>query len=293
MNLINFYFDSTKLTNFVMIPPNSLIKGDCLDILPYIDDNSVNLILCDLPYATTDCAWDSLIPFDKLWKEYNRILVKNGTVILTASQPFTTDVINSQRNLFKYELIWIKNHSTGFQHAKNRPLKIHEDVLVFSKGAANHVSLSKDMRMTYNPQGVNKISIPKKYNGKNTFVGILGSSPSHKKEMFTEFENYPENVIYFEMDSDSWHPTQKPVALFSYLINTYSNEGDLVVDNCGGSFTSAIACQNTNRSFVCIEQDEKYFIRGVERVRNNIPAFGNQNVIVIENLFEYLMNINS
>ena len=214
--------------------------GDCLELMKDIPDNSVDLVLCDLPYGTTRNKWDSVIPFDALWRDYSRICT--GAIVLTASQPFTSALVMSQVRWFRYAWVWEKSYATGHLNAKRMPMKLHEDVLVFSKKTA-----------PYNPQGIipfNKV-MTRRHNGDN--FGTSG------KENFQEFTNYPRSILRFPRDPKSFHPTQKPVALMEYLIRTYTNEGDLVLDNCMGGGTTGVACINTNRRFIGIEKDEKYF----------------------------------
>ena len=241
-----------------------LYKGDCLEIMRDIPDKSVDMMLCDLPYGTTANKWDSVIPLEELWKQYERIIKDNGAIVLTASQPFTTDLINSNRKLFKYEWIWVKNTGLGFQHSKNMPLKRHENVLVFSKGSMGHKSLLGDKRMEYNPQGViytDEIAkvTPSKH-GRN-----LGARPKQVGKEYKKAKNFPTTILEFKNDG-KLHPTQKPVALFEYLIKTYTNEGETVLDNCMGSGTTGVACLNTNRKFIGIEKEDEYFDIAYNRI---------------------------
>ena len=241
-----------------------LYKGDCLEIMRDIPDKSVDMILCDLPYGTTANKWDSVIPLEELWKQYERIIKDNGAIVLTASQPFTTDLINSNRKLFKYEWIWVKNTGLGFQHCKNMPLKRHENVVVFSKGSMGHKSLLGDKRMEYNPQGViytDEITKVKSYtHGKN-----LGARPKQVGKEYKKAKNFPTTILEFKSDG-KLHPTQKPVALLEYLIKTYTNEGETVLDNCMGSGSTGEACLCTNRNFIGIEKDDKYFDIAYNRI---------------------------
>lgn len=247
-----------------------LMKGDCLERMKEIPDESVDMILCDLPYGTTACKWDLVIPFEPLWEQYKRVVKKNTAIVLTASQPFTSMMILSNIDWFKYQWVWEKDKGNNFMQAKNMPIKFHEDICVFSSGKTVHASQSKN-RMTYNPQGLVKVdkkwARPKHYeNGHNM------SRASHKLERVIEYENYPKSVIKFS-NSDNrergLHPTQKPVALMEYLIKTYTNENDLVLDNCMGSGTTGVACINTNRKFIGIEMDDKYFEIAKERIVTN------------------------
>ena len=245
-----------------------LVHADCFDVFPYIADKSVNLILCDLPYGTTACKWDSILPFDKLWKEYERIITDNGAIVLTASQPFTSALIMSNPKLFKYEWIWQKSKGCNFTHAKNMPIKFHESIVVFSKAPIGHEIQLGERRMTYNPQGLVKVdkkwSRPKKYDTEHKL-----KRESHKLDRVIEFENYPISILKYG-NSDNrergLHPTQKPVELMEYLIKTYSNEDDVVMDNCMGSNTTGLACKELNRQYIGIEKEKAYYDISVKRV---------------------------
>lgn len=240
-----------------------LLKGDCLEVMKNIPDKSIDMILCDLPYGTTDCKWDSVIPFEPLWEQYNRIIKDNRVICLFGSEPFSTSMRISNIEYFKYDWVWLKNNITGFQHAKNMPLKNYEIISVFSKGSMGHASLLKERRMFYNPQGL--ISCEKYYNGKRRSGTLIGQRPSHKDIVKQEFTNYPKMVLNFNNES-GLHPTQKPVALLEYLIKTYTNEGETVLDNCMGSGSTGVACIDTNRKFIGIELDDKYFDIAVKRI---------------------------
>ena len=251
---------------------NKIYLGDCLELMPLIADESVNMILCDLPYGTTACKWDTIIPFDKLWKEYERIIKPNGVIVLTASQPFSSALVMSNVKLFKYDWSWQKSTSAGFIQAKNRPMRRHEDVLVFSKGSMGHKSLlAKDKRMVYEPQGLVKVDKIHKRPSTGA-VNVIGKRKSHKKEFKVEYENYPNTILSFKVGNNkNVHPTQKPVELFEYLIKTYTYENDLVLDNCIGSGTTAIACKNTNRNFIGIEKGQEYFDLATKRIDDHKP----------------------
>ena len=230
-----------------------LYRGDCLDVMKDIPDGSVDLILCDLPYGTTACSWDSVIPFDPLWLNYKRILKDNGAIVLTSSQPFTSALISSAYDLFKYALVWVKSRPTDFPNANNKPMKKHEDVLIFSKGTTANGSRRK---MTYNPQGL----IEKERKIKRTSRGgFQGERPNQCDEYVSKFTNYPNSILDFASEGKTVHPTQKPVALMEYLIRTYSNEGDTVLDNCMGSGNTGVACANTDRNFIGIEREKEYY----------------------------------
>lgn len=238
---------------------NSVHNGDCLELMRQIDDKSIDMILCDLPYGTTACKWDSIIPFEPLWAHYKRIIKDNGAIVLTASQPFTSALVMSNIKMFKYCLVWNKSRVSHFAQAPYRPLTEHEDVCVFSLAGTSKNALN---RMAYNPQGTtpcNKI-------GKGKGHSDHRPSNSVQKDYVQTVTNYPKTIIKIPSDSASDHPTQKPVALFEYLIKTYTNEGELVLDNCAGSGTTGIACLNTNRNFILIEKDKEYF----EIARNRV-----------------------
>jgi len=260
-----------------MIELNKIYNEDCLEGMKRIDDKSIDMILCDLPYGTTTCKWDTIIPFKPLWEQYERVIKDNGVIVLTASQPFTTKLISSKIDLFKYTIVWKKDKSkaTNFTHAKNSPLKVHEDICVFSKGSIAHKTNIN--RMEYNPQGLIPYGKTVKGNskgGKNNEHSM--DRPSHKAEYVREFTNYPTSIIEFGTDFKQEHPTQKPVALFEYLIRTYTNENETVLDNCIGSGTTAIACININRNYIGFELDKKYFdiankrIDELKRMRNSM-----------------------
>lgn len=216
---------------------------DCLEGMKLIDDKSIDMILCDLPYGTTKNKWDVVIPLDKLWEHYERIIKDNGAIVLTAQPPFDKILATSNLKLFRYEWIWNKVLPTGHLNAKKMPMKKTENVLVFYKKLP-----------TYNPQGLEYFPRIKKRSSKSVGSSNYGK---HNDENLSLYKGYPTNLLEFKRES-GLHPTQKPVALFEYLIKTYTNEGDLVLDNCMGSGTTAIACLNTNRNFIGFEIEKKY-----------------------------------
>ena len=248
-----------------------LMLGDCLERMKEIEDGSVDMVLCDLPYGTTACSWDSIIPMDKLWNEYKRVLRGNGAVVLFGSQPFTTTLIASNLQDFKYCWVWEKNRPTNFAHAKNKPMKKHEDICVFSSGTTVHATQSKT-RMTYNPQGLVEIE-PKKVTKRASEKtdAFFSDRPGHG-EFVRNFTNYPHSVLEFSTDQLGLHPTAKPVALCEYLINTYSFAGQTVLDNTMGSGTTGVACANLNRKFIGIEMDENYFNIAKQRIDDAVDA---------------------
>jgi len=224
-----------------------------------MDDKSVDMILCDLPYGVTANKWDCVISLDKLWEHYSRIIKDKGVIVLTAIQPFTCVLVMSNLADFKYELVWKKHKGTDFFRVKQKPMRIHENILIFCKS-----------QPTYNPQfskGEPYKSIINARNSPNYSIKRLGKSES------VDGRRYPTTVLEFRHDSylKQLHPTQKPVALFEYLIKTYTNEGDLVLDNCIGSGTTAIACQNTKRNFIGFENNREYFDIACKRIKENQP----------------------
>ena len=229
-----------------------LLQGDCLELMKDIPDKSIDMILADLPYGTTACKWDTIINLEKLWKQYKRIIKDNGAIALFGSEPFSTELRHSNLPMFKYDWVWNKVNPFGFLDCKYRPLKSHEMVSVFSKGGCSNGS---KVPMKYNPQGL--VHRVKKMKNKLKSE-LLHSNPS-KDEYTSVATNYPKTIIEFKKDNDGLHPTQKPVALLEYLIKTYTNEGETVLDNTMGSGSTGVACLNTNRNFIGIELDDKYF----------------------------------
>ena len=247
-----------------------LINGDCMTVLEQLIDTDIkiDLILTDPPYGTTANNWDSILPFNDMWKLLDQLSTNITTSLIFGSEPFSTQLKQSNLSDFKYDLYWIKNKVTGFVHAKNKPLKNIELISVFSKGTTVHKNQSKN-RMTYNPQGLIKVDKVQKA-GANKFGTLYGKRPSHKQEFYTEYTNYPKMTFEFNTvpSIKSVHPTQKPVELLEYLIKTYSNEGDVVLDFTMGSGSTGVACKNTNREFIGIELDESYFKIAKDRICN-------------------------
>lgn len=243
-----------------------LWQGDCLELMKDIPDGSIDAIITDIPYGTTACKWDEVIPLEPMWAQVKRILKPRGVFVTTASQPFTSKLVVSNLEWFKYEWIWNKNTSSNFLQSGYQPRKIHENILVFSSGYA-----------TYTPNGGNMLYNPV----------MWGESTTHKKESMAKDQlkswrgrmrdeyiivsknktgkRFPESIIFFKKE-DTKHPTQKPVALYDYLIKTYTNEGDTVLDFAMGSGTTGVACVNTGRKFIGIELDEEYFKIATERI---------------------------
>ena len=225
-----------------------------------IPDHSIDMILCDLPYGTTACKWDAIIPFDLLWEQYKRLIKENGAIVLTASQPFTSALIMSNPNWFRYSWVWDKKIPSGMTYARFQPMRQHEDILVFSKEKCH-----------YNPQMI-KRDKPIKSGGQKRLNSETTTLDKYKIEGFQKTYDYknPTTIIQFDkVRRGSVHPTQKPVALFEYLIKTYTNEGDLVLDNCAGSGTTAIACLNTNRNYILIEKDLEYYRIAKKRIKEH------------------------
>lgn len=254
-----------------------LYLGDCLERMKTIPDDSVELILCDLPYGTTKCKWDTPIDITKMWEQYRRILKKpHGVICLFGQQPFTSRLISSNFEWFKYNLIWKKNKTTRYLLANYRPMSCTEDIAIFSPGGAAAASRETG-NMTYNPQGLIPVDI-KKHNSEKRIGKMLNQlhhlGPNNKltsgKEYSQKFTNYPKELIEFNIESNTIHETQKPTALCEYLIKTYSNNGDTVLDNAMGSGTTGVACINTKRKFIGIELLEKYYVLSKKRISDNL-----------------------
>lgn len=326
--------------------------GDCLDLMPSIPSKSVDMILCDLPYGTTACEWDSIIDMGRLWAEYERVIKDNGSIVLTAQGMFCAKLMTFKETWFNHDYVWIKNMHSNFALVGIQPLRVFENVLVFRPPRKDDIerAFNKELRAYfkqvnefiglnrsqiekaightgyYHSYGVNgsqfalctketydeliehfkidqmkgflnfetlqamkekQIHLPYTFNFddrvKKQFVskknnlaydmyGGKFKNKIHNEHIKTEYENYPRNTLYFDCERGQ-HPTQKPVALFEYLIKTYTNEGELVLDNCSGSGTTAIACMNANRRFICIERDETYHRKSIERISNHEPLF--------------------
>ena len=244
-----------------------LMLGDCLEMMQEIPDGSVDMVLCDLPYGTTACKWDSVIPFEPLWAQYKRVMLPHGAVVLTASQPFTTTLIASNLKMFKYCWVWEKSRPGDIFNAKNKPLKSHEDVCVFSNGTTANGSSN---RMPYYPQDVGVGGVVTNNPGDKEYA-FKARRPSLKSSHVTHGSNYPRSIVRFpNPNKGSFHPTQKPVALMEYLIRTYTNDGEVVLDNCMGSGTTGIACINTGRCFIGIEKDPAYFETTALRIETHL-----------------------
>jgi site-specific DNA-methyltransferase (adenine-specific) len=223
----------------------TLLPGDCLERMTEIPAGSIDMILCDLPYGTTQNKWDAVIPFDAMWSEYRRIIKKGGAIILTASQPFTSALIMSNIKNFKYSWIWEKNVASNFMDAKRKPLKIHEDVCVFYSETPS-----------YNPQMEAGVPYTQRRAGKDDTGSNYGAI-KQRTDTVNSGVRYPKSIIQVARET-GLHPTQKPVELMEYLIKTYTNEGETILDNCAGSGTAAVAALNTGRNAILIERDRDY-----------------------------------
>ncbi len=239
---------------------SKLIQGDCLEIMAKIPDQCVDMVMTDPPYGTTACKWDSVIPFEPMWEQLKRIIKPNGAIVLMASQPFTSALIMSNVKMFKYCWVWEKSKATGHLNAKKRPLVKHEDIVVFY-----------GKQPIYNPQDLVKKKVPTVSKGNRGSKGAGSSGECYnlaQKDAIQVYTNYPLSIIQHNVDMKAtYHPTQKPVALMEYLIKTYTNEGEIVLDFAMGSGTTGSACVNLNRKFIGIELDQTYFEIAKERVR--------------------------
>ena len=243
-----------------------LILGDCLEKMKDIPDKSIDMILCDLPYGTTACKWDTIIPFDKLWEQYERIIKPNGAIVLTASQPFTSALVMSNPKMFKYEWIWEKAVGSNFAALKYQPMKEHENILVFCKGTTVYNPIKEERKGSGKQRQKAGYANSKATAKTGQFIG--GIMDATKRTNDYEELRYPSSIQYFNnRDKDrGMHPTQKPVALMEYLIKTYTNENETVLDFTMGSGTTGVACENLNRNFIGIEKDETYFKIAQDRI---------------------------
>lgn len=229
-----------------------------------LPDQSVDLILCDLPYGTTPNTWDSIIPFEQLWQQYLRLIKPRSAIVLTSNQRFSFQLYNSQPELFRYKWVWVKSNVTNFINAHHRPMSRYEEVLVFSKAPV----ANSDNAMFYYPQDL----MPMNKTITNAQTKGFGNQvhPWTAPEQYVqEYQNYPNDILRFKADKNIWHPTQKPVALFEYLIKTYTLPGQVVLDNCMGSATTAIACINTDRHYIGYELDPNYYQKALARIKQH------------------------
>lgn len=234
-----------------------LYNKDCLDVLKGLSENSVDMVFCDLPYGTTRNSWDSVIDLDKLWKEYNRVVKDDGAVVLTAANPFDKTLAISNMNNYRYDWIWEKNKATGHLNSKKLPLKAHEYILIFYKKLPVY-----NPQFTYGHKPMNAVN-PKKNVPKPKKLRNYGHVDEHLGNPGGQTRRYPRTVIKIPVinndDPLKWHPTQKPVELAEYFIKTYSNEEDIILDNCMGSGSTGVACVYTGRGFIGVEQNKEYF----------------------------------
>lgn len=243
-----------------------LLHGDCIELMKSVPPKSIDMILCDLPYGTTRCKWDNPIPFAPLWEQYNRIIKDNGAIVLFGNGMFTANLMNSNRKMWRYNLVWVKSTVTGFLNAKKMPLRQHEDICIFYKKLP-----------TYNPQKTSghkrKVSLITQHKENCKMTENYGK---HDFCNYDSTERYPTSVLSFKTDKQksSLHPTQKPVALLEYLIKTYTDEEGNVLDNCMGSGSTGVACIRTNRNFIGIELEESYYKISEERIQSEIERLG-------------------
>ena len=246
-----------------------LYQGDCLEIMDKLIEEGikVDMILTDPPYGTTGCKWDLVIPFEKMWERINKLIKLTGVVVLFGTEPFATKLRMSNFENYRYDWYWKKSKSSLYQHAKNRPMRAIENVCIFSKSKWGHKSQLKDKRMEYNPQGISSIgvkTVTKNFNA----GGVVGERPNQIGKQYEAFTGFPTDVLEFKSitGKSCLHPTQKPVDLLEFLVKTYTNENDLVLDFTMGSGSTGVACLNTNRKFIGIELDEKYFNIAKDRI---------------------------
>ena len=245
-----------------------LMLGDCLERMKEIPDGSVDLVLTDPPYGTTACKWDAVIPFEPMWTHLHRVLKGNAPAVIFSAQPFTSALVMSNAAHFKYQWVWKKNVAGGFAQAKNKPMPMHEDISVFSTGKTGHAMQCKN-RVPYNPQGI--VPYGKKIkNSTSHRASAFEARKNARTSYVQEFTRYPATILEFDCERKGIHPTQKPVALMEYLIKTYTNEGETVLDFTMGSGTTGVACVNTSRKFIGIERDESYFQIAQRRIDDAI-----------------------
>ena len=252
-----------------MIELNKIYNQDCLEGMKEIDARTINMILTDLPYGITSNEWDSIIPFDKLWEQYERIIKDNGSIVLTATQPFASKLVMSNIKLFKYEWIWNKHRPSNLFLAKKQPMRNHEQILVFYKNPPTYNAIPRK-------KNTSKMFSNKQQREKSRLISSFGNTPLKFNDNSNEY-GYPMTIIdELPMENNlntnpaelGLHPTQKPVSLFEYLIKTYTNEGDLVLDSCIGSGTTAVACIKTKRNYIGFEIDKGYFDKANNRIKN-------------------------
>lgn len=242
-----------------MFDPVTLYHDDCLEVLPELPDKSIDAVICDPPYGTTACKWDSVIPFEPMWEQLKRIIKPRGAIALFGSQPFTSALVMSNPGMFKWEDVWEKSRPVGFMNANRKPLRSHENILIFGSGV-----------ITYNPQKwqIDPLFIDRRKNVNDTGSnGAIYGGGGKKRSVDTGWR-FPYSIISVPSDwGKGMHPTQKPVPLLAYLVKTYTNEGDIVLDFTFGSGTTGVACVETNRNFIGIEKDKAYFDIAVKRIQ--------------------------
>lgn len=242
---------------------DNIYQGDCLELMKFIPDNSIDAVICDLPYGTTDCSWDSVIPFDLLWEQYRRIVKPNAAIVLFGQEPFSSALRMSNIKEWRYDWYWKKSRFGNYAQAPYMPLKNIEIISVFSQGT---IAPNSKLKMSYNPQGIKEHN--KLYKEKPCSANFR---PNRKPQTFVSTHyNYPKQCLEFDNDGEQLHPTQKPVDLLRYLVLTYTNEGDVVLDNCSGSGSTAVACWKEKRHFICIEKDPVYYEKSVKRIKNEM-----------------------
>lgn len=246
--------------------------GDCLELLKELPDKSVDMVLCDLPYGTTACKWDAVIPFEPLWEQYKRVIKGNGAIVLFGAEPFSTELRHSNLAMYKYNWIWVKNNSVGFVNAKLKPMNKHEVISVFSKGKTSN---GNSNNMPYYPQGLvpyNKELRNGNKKGKDNSYWRPSLKSSNGGGYVQQFTNYPTSVLQFDKVTKAVHPTQKPVELLEYLIKTYTNPGETVLDNCMGSGSTCVAAVNTGRHYIGFELNHEYFEIAKQRIEKAVSG---------------------
>ncbi len=246
-----------------------LINNDCLIAMKELPDNSIDMVLTDAPYGTTACKWDNVIPFEPMWKELKRITKNNGAICLFGSEPFSSHLRLSNIKMFKYDWIWEKSKASNFLHAPNMPLKVVENIIIFSMGSIGHVNLLGSKRLLYNPQGtIEGKKVIKRKKNTSELKYHRDSQTQHTTGYKCKKENYPTTILDFKSEN-GLHPTQKPVALLEYLIKTYTLENETVLDFTMGSGSTGVACKNLNRNFIGIEKDKTYFEIAKKRINEH------------------------
>lgn len=243
-----------------------LYNGDCLELMKNIPDSSIDMILADLPYGTTAAKWDTIIPFKPLWEQYERVIKDNGNIILTSSQPFTSNLIMSNPKLFRYEIIWEKERPTNILNMKKQIGKVHENILIFYKKSGIYNPIMEERNASKVPKGYDLTKL------NNNGTELFNNKKFKYSEDYDYTKKYPRSILYFIREKKGVHPTQKPVALLEYLIKTFSNENNTILDNTMGSGSTGVACINTKRKFIGMEINENYFNIAKNRILNHLEA---------------------